>query len=58
MVTVVRKMDTAAGVQILDEVVSILHRSNTLGKGMNLTSLLPAMAKIAVIYFAFCLDVA
>ena len=39
-------MDTATRVQILDETDCILHRTNTLGKGMNPIILPPAMDKI------------
>ena len=39
-------MDTATWVQILREIVYILHRENTLGKGMNPTILPIAMSKI------------
>ena len=35
----------ATQVQILDETDSISHSTNTLGKGMNLIILLPAMGK-------------
>ena len=38
-------MDRATRVQILDKVDYISHRTNTLGKGMNLTILPPAMGK-------------
>ena len=38
-------MDTALRVQILDETDYISHSTNTLGKGMNLIILLPAMGK-------------
>ena len=38
-------MELGTRVQILDEVVHILHLANTLGKGMNPTILLPAMGK-------------
>ena len=39
-------MDTATGVQILDETDCISHCSNTIGKGLNPIILLPAMGKI------------
>ena len=38
-------MDTATRVQILDETDCISHSTNTLGKGMNLIILPPAMGK-------------
>ena len=38
-------MDKAMGVQILDETDCISHSTNTLGKGMNLIILPPAMGK-------------
>ena len=39
-------MNTATQVQILDEVVCISHRANSLQKGMNPTILLQAIGKI------------
>ena len=39
-------MVTVTQVQILDKAVSISHGTNTLGKGMNLTIVLPLMDKI------------
>ena len=38
-------MDTVKRVQILDEADCISHGTNTLGKGMNLIILPPAMGK-------------
>ena len=38
-------MDTVTRVQIVDEVVSILHGANIFGKGMNPTIFPPAMGK-------------
>ena len=38
-------MDRVIWVQILDEAVGISHRTNTLGKDMNPTILLPVMGK-------------
>ena len=38
-------MDMVTQVQILDKAVCILFCTNTLGKGMNLTILFPAMGK-------------
>ena len=38
-------MDRVIRVQILDETDCILHRTNTLGKGMNKIILPPAMGK-------------
>ena len=40
-----RGMDTATRVQILDETDCISHSTNTIGKGMNLIILPPAMGK-------------
>ena len=40
-----QEMDTATRVQILDETDSISYSTNTLGKGMNLIILPPAMGK-------------
>ena len=40
------EMNTATGVQILDAAVYILHSANTLWKGMNQTTLLPAINRI------------
>ena len=40
-----QEMDTATRVQILDETDCISHSTNTLGKGMNLIILPPAMGK-------------
>ena len=39
------EMNTATRVQILDETDCISHSTNTLGKGMNLIILPPAMGK-------------
>ena len=39
------RMDMVTQVQILDKAVCISHSANTLGKGMNLIILLPAMGK-------------
>ena len=38
-------MDMVTQDKILDKAVSILHNANTLGKGMNPTTLPPAMGK-------------
>ena len=38
-------MDTATRFQIMDETDYISHSTNTLGKGINLIVLLPAMGK-------------
>ena len=40
-----QEMNTATRVQILDETDCISHSTNTLGKGMNLIILPPAMGK-------------
>ena len=40
------EMDWETQVQILDKVDCVLHRSDTLGKSMNLIPLPPAMGKI------------
>ncbi len=42
---IVVKMDSVIRVQILDKAVCISYRANTLGKGMNLIILPPAMDK-------------
>ncbi len=44
VLVVVVGMDTVTRVQILNETDCILHSTNTLGKGMNLIILPPAMA--------------
>ena len=45
VVTVVKKMDTENGVQIVDESFYISHCGNTFGKDMNPTILPPAESK-------------
>ena len=42
---VIKEMDTATRVQILDETDCISHSTNILGKGMNPIILPPAMGK-------------
>ena len=46
-------MDTVARVQILDEAVCISFCVNTLGRGMNLIIILPALTKIVVQIIAY-----
>ena len=45
VMVVVKEMDTATRVQILDETLCILHGANTLRKGMNVTILPPDIGK-------------
>ena len=40
------EMDTATCVQNLNKPVRILHNTNTLGKGMNPTILLPVISRV------------
>ena len=45
VIVIVKEMDTATRVQILDETDCISHSTNTLGKGMNPIILPPALGK-------------